>query len=102
MKFLRAAVRLLGDTATFDVPEIDFFPKLNILISQEQARARQLKADQDRREELKRQAAAAEAQRIRTNCAAIYKATIDKRTGDLTVRETEQINACSALGAYLP
>jgi len=33
-------------------------------------------------------------------CASIRKATIDRKVSDLTVRETQQVKACQALGVY--
>jgi len=46
--------------------------------------------------------AAAKAVKLKATCLLVYKSTIDKRTGDLTVRETEQVRACQALGYYPP
>jgi len=45
---------------------------------------------------------AAKERRVRANCRAVYTSTIDKKTGDLTVRETELVKACQALGLYPP
>jgi len=39
---------------------------------------------------------------LRARCAEVYKATIDKKVGDLTVREEEQVRACRTLGLYPP
>lgn len=33
-------------------------------------------------------------------CAALFSRTVDKKVGDLTVRETDQIQACRVLGLY--
>lgn len=38
--------------------------------------------------------------RVEANCRAVYRRTIDKKQGDLTVRETQQITACEALDMY--
>lgn len=35
-------------------------------------------------------------------CAVIYSRTINKKTGDLTVKETEQIQYCRSIDAYPP
>jgi hypothetical protein len=53
----------------------------------------------------KQRAADAEAMAIKraqakAACAVIYTKTIDRKTSDLTVRETEQIKACQMLGFY--
>jgi hypothetical protein len=40
----------------------------------------------------------AETEALRANCAAIFQSTADRRVSDLTVRESEQVNACQTLG----
>jgi len=45
---------------------------------------------------------AIEAARVRAGCLLIYKSTINKRIGDLTVKETQQVKACELLGMYPP
>jgi hypothetical protein len=46
--------------------------------------------------------AAEERRKARVSCSGIYENTIDKKVGDLTVREEQQVRACQALGLYLP
>jgi hypothetical protein len=46
--------------------------------------------------------AAQERARLRAACAVIYKNTADKKMGDLTVKEDQQVKACQALGLYPP
>ena len=45
---------------------------------------------------------AAERATLRTNCALIYRNTANKRIGDLTVRESQQVQACQLLGLFPP
>jgi hypothetical protein len=59
------------------------------------ARYAKLKADEDAR-------AAAERARVRAACSLIYNNTADKKVGDLTVREDQQVRACQLLGLYPP
>jgi hypothetical protein len=54
-----------------------------------------LKAEKDARE-------AAERARVRAGCSLIYDKTADKKVGDLTVREAQQVQACQVLGLYPP
>ena len=35
-------------------------------------------------------------------CAAVYRATIDKKTSDLTMRESQLVKACQAIDLYPP
>jgi hypothetical protein len=44
----------------------------------------------------------AERTRIRNACAIVYSKTADKKVSDLTVRESQQVQACQALGLYPP
>jgi len=46
--------------------------------------------------------ASEERARVRAACAAIYRSTADKKVGDLTVKEEQQVRACQALGLYPP
>ena len=59
------------------------------------ARYAKAKAEQDA-------TAAEERRRVRTACGAVYQSTADKKIGDLTVREEQQVRACQALGLYPP
>ena len=45
---------------------------------------------------------AREAARVREACADIYKRTADKKLGDLTVRESQQVQVCQLSGLYRP
>jgi hypothetical protein len=38
----------------------------------------------------------------RTNCAVIYRNTAEKKLGDLTVKEEQQVRACQVAGLYPP
>ena len=40
--------------------------------------------------------------KIRAACRSIYTATSDKKMGDLTVKEDQQVRACQGLGLYPP
>lgn len=44
----------------------------------------------------------AERAKIRDACALIYSKTVDKKISDLTVRETQQVQACQTAGMYPP
>ena len=68
-------------------------------------------AEEKKAAEVARKAAAdaeakAEKERIRKEvqrmefCSALFKATADKRVGDLTVRESQNIRACQSAGLY--
>jgi hypothetical protein len=46
--------------------------------------------------------AAAERSRIRAACSAIYDATANKKVSDLTVKESQEVQACTALSLYPP
>ena len=43
-----------------------------------------------------------ELKQIRASCLAIYIGTADKRVSDLTVRETQFVQACQGMGLYPP
>jgi hypothetical protein len=45
---------------------------------------------------------AAEVNRIRNTCRAVYASTIDQKISDLTVRQTEQAQACRLMNLYPP
>lgn len=47
-------------------------------------------------------AEALKVRRLRDRCWLIYRVTIDKRQGDLTVREATLVKACTALDLYPP
>jgi hypothetical protein len=58
-----------------------------------QARYAKAKAEEDAR-------AAEERAKIRAACALIYENTANKKVGDLTVKEEQEVRACQALGLY--
>jgi len=69
-----------------------------IKAAQDAAKAEQQKrARAEQAEQLRRVRA-----ELRARCAEVYKATIDKKINDLTVREEEQVKACRTLGLYPP
>ena len=43
-----------------------------------------------------------ERRKVRAACTAVYRDTADKKLGDLTVKEEQQVRACQALGLYPP
>jgi hypothetical protein len=45
---------------------------------------------------------AEERQKVRAACALIYKNTANKKVGDLTVKEQQQVRECQALDLYPP
>jgi len=59
------------------------------------ARNAKMKADKDAQ-------AAEERTRVRAACSLIYKSTADKKVGDLTVKEEQQVRFCQSLGLYPP
>lgn len=63
--------------------------------AEEAARLAKIKSERDARalEELSKVVAA---------CSKIYHSTIDKKRGDLTVREEEQVKVCQSLNLYPP
>jgi hypothetical protein len=61
----------------------------------EQARYERAKAV----EEVK---AAEERAKVRTACALLYEKTANKKIGDLTVKEEQQVRSCQLLGLYRP
>lgn len=110
-----------GDDGTVitNTPEpVDFMPWLREIqgerqtaeaaaaVAREEKRRRLVEAaERMKREELLEQRKQEEAQRrreaaIRTACAAIYKRTYRTKLADLTVKDTEEIQACKALGYY--
>lgn len=67
----------------------------------EAARARKVRDAEEAIAEYSRRKADAEyLAKLRANCATIRKATIDRKVSDLTVRETQLVNACQAVGLY--
>jgi hypothetical protein len=79
----------------------------------EAARRKRLAAEQQReqaqadaqhaKEKAEEDANVAEEQRqVRAACALIYKDTADKKIGDLTVKEEQQVRTCQALDLYPP
>ena len=67
----------------------------------EAARARKVRDAEEAIEEYSRRRADAEYLAKRNaNCATLRKATIDRKVSDLTVRETQLVNACQAVGLY--
>lgn len=81
----------------FESIEFSIAPSWHSLAAWKAKAAMQAKADATRRAE---EAAAAKA--LAARCAQIYKATIDKRLADLTMRETQQVNACRSQRLYPP
>ena len=59
------------------------------------ARYAKIKAEEDAK-------AAEERRKIRAACSVVYQNTADKKVGDLTVREEQQVRTCQALGLYPP
>ncbi len=51
-------------------------------------------------EYLRNKAEADHQAKLKATCVVIRKATIDRKVSDLTVRETQQVKACQALGIY--
>ena len=42
----------------------------------------------------------AERKRLQATCSALFRSTADRKVSDLTVRETQRVNACEGLGMY--
>lgn len=59
-------------------------------------------AEQERQAAEQRASAEREQAKLRASCAAIYRRTANKKVAELTVRESKQVEACSALGLYPP
>lgn len=60
-------------------------------------------ADRGRLDKLRAEEAAKTAEeqaKIRAACKVIYDKTADKKVGDLTVREAQQVQSCQVLGLY--
>jgi hypothetical protein len=49
-----------------------------------------------------REQAAAERAKVRAACSVVYKNTANKKVGDLTVKEAQQVQGCQVLGLYPP
>jgi hypothetical protein len=81
---------------------------LEALERQQKAREEADKRNEERRKKEAAEASAAakaedaERRKLRATCAAVYQNTADKRMGDLTVKEDQQVKACQALGLYPP
>lgn len=60
----------------------------------------QIHLDQAKTQEAAR--VAEEQAKIRAACRVIYDKTADKKVGDLTVREAQQVQSCQLLGLYPP
>jgi hypothetical protein len=79
-------------------PRVNLIPKLKAIQLKRDTEAYRIeKAYSDRVA-----AAALERKKMRDSCASLYRATIDKKLGDLTVREQESIRDCRAMGMYSP
>jgi hypothetical protein len=63
--------------------------------AEEEALLAKIRAEQDAKE-------ATERAKLKATCRLVYQSTIDKKQGDLTVREAEQIRACQSLNFYPP
>lgn len=65
-------------------------------------RAKEEEARRKAAEEIDRKQKAEEQGKVRAACRQVYDKTADKKVGDLTVREEQQVRACQALGLYPP
>lgn len=63
-------------------------------------KAARIAAEAHEKEEAARKAE--ERERLKAACSSVYKQTADKKVGDLTVKESKQVQACSELGMYPP
>jgi hypothetical protein len=70
--------------------------------AEEAAREQYLSLERKKKEAEDAARAAQERARVRAACAVVYKNTADKKMGDLTVKEDQQVKACQALGLYPP
>jgi hypothetical protein len=61
-------------------------------LAEDDARTAKAKAERDAR-------AAEERRQVRAACSAVYQSTADKKIGNLTVREEQQVRACQALAS---
>src|SRR4029077_2247667 len=68
---------------------------LDFDISEDQAKSQRAKAIEDA-------SLAEDRARVRAACAAIYDITENKKVGDLTVKEDQQVRACQASDLYPP
>jgi hypothetical protein len=91
--------------ASTNPPEIDFTEQLKSIQAKRDAEAARAKRRTEEAAKAKNEQDAkdaAERQKIRIACGAIYRSTIDKKVRDLTVREEEQVRSCQALRLYPP
>jgi hypothetical protein len=63
--------------------------------AEDDARSAKAKAERDAQQ-------AEERRQVRAACSAVYQGTANKKIGDLTVREEQQVRACQALDLYPP
>jgi hypothetical protein len=90
-------LRFTGGTSARDQSEAAK-ERANALAAAARKRAAAVSAS----EAVEAQRRAEERSRLRKSCAAIYTTTIDKKVGELTVREEQQVRACQVLGLYPP
>ena len=79
-------------------PAVDCSAELRAIRARQSAAAarnRKLAAD-------RKAAQAEDVSRQRQTCLSVYQHTIDRKISDLTIRETEQVQSCRALGFYPP
>jgi hypothetical protein len=95
-------------TKTYDPPEPTAAELISIQARREAdagsaaARKKQTQDEETDRKARIEAARQAEIQRKKTLCAGVYRNTVNKKTGDLTVLETDQVSACKLLGLYYP
>jgi hypothetical protein len=68
----------------------------------ERKRKRARDAQHEAEDRVRQAAEDAKTAKIRAACTVIYARTVDKKVGDLTVRETQQVQACQLAGMYPP
>lgn len=71
-------------------------------IATQRARMEELRAKEAESRKLKEKAEAEEAAKVVAGCRLIYSRTANKRIVDLTVKESQQVQACQTLGLYPP
>jgi hypothetical protein len=78
---------------------VELTPESRKIKTQHDAVEKRIKAERDaaEAEQQKRMKA-----KLREACGSVYKNTIDKKINDLTVRESDEIKTCRALGLYPP
>lgn len=72
------------------------------LAAAETARQKRLEVERRRRQAETDARSAQEGRKLRVACESVYRATIDKKVRDLTVREEQQVRGCQALHLYPP